>query len=924
MNKKNIILAVFVFCVFKVGFGQEVTPTFVVPLKFENVIVYPSSALIKKTAIATFAVGENFLVFENMPSTIIPGSIRVYSSDPSVEFYKISSDLKATEELNPIEFQNKINRRDAIQIQLRNLDDQKAITNNFLNLIRKINLNNQNHSGAIGNKSNYKNWEPIINFVSDISALYLKEILAIDEKSKTLKEELKVLESDISALQNGQLSAIINIKVSARSKLKKEIEVKVEYLVDNISWYVKNRYHVDNQSKKFQLDEIAMLAQNSGEDWPACDLQFSTKSPADSLELPVLSINKLEDDNQSQPIEKADLETAILKQKKYQLPDDLPPLKEVVVSSYILRQFKTQQDFTRVFQFPRTRPTFLSYDNGSILDVELNESNHQPSNQEQSIENKKLAITVSSRNTESALDENSYWLAKQQAQNGTWPHPSNIAQATINSTCWALLSFLGSGHTDRAGKYKQNVKKALDYLIQNPPETDRIFENSLYVMVLSEASGMGCGDENTKQMATRSVKKLENLILDQPSKLQKDVSYNLHPEGIASLTFVVMALKSAMLADIETNKKVFPKLKKICLLYASPKNSSEICAGILLCLLYLGYERSDPVLSALSDKIIANLPRNLDAGFNELYLYWGALGIFQLGGQPWTKWNGVINPFVMNRFITKGPDKGSVNPDGKYGINGAGGPSGFSQVDTTAMFTMITEIYYRYASVMKDDSSGYRIVNATPDEYATLNEQMPLQFKAKYSFAIQSRKSFLPIILTETNSNGLITTELSPLISSKAYDVLYFKNPLNHPILSGETEVIVNGKLIGSYISPRFSEEESISIPLGINDGVKLTKTVDQQNDIDRKNKQVNLKVTYDIENFNNYELNIKLIERIPYSRSNDISVKNISNSKNSTFDEIDNSIIWRYNLEANKKESNTFSYEVVYPIKSSLTGGSR
>ena len=96
---------------------------------------------------------------------------------------------------------------------------------------------------------------------------------------------------------------------------------------------------------------------------------------------------------------------------------------------------------------------------------------------------------------------------------------------------------------------------------------------------------------------------------------------------------------------------------------------------------------------------------------------------------------------------------------------------------------------------------------------------------------------------------------------------------------------------------------------------------VDQNNDIEKKNKITNIKVTYEIENHNSYEVNIKLFEKIPLPRSSEVIVKNISYSQNSTYDEKNNSLLWEYKLGSTKKEINTFSYDVIYPAKSSLTG---
>ena len=85
-----------------------------------------------------------------------------------------------------------------------------------------------------------------------------------------------------------------------------------------------------------------------------------------------------------------------------------------------------------------------------------------------------------------------------------------------------------------------------------------------------------------------------------------------------------------------------------------------------------------------------------DAGF--YYWYYGTLGMFQMGGDQWKKWNEALKPTLVNNQC-KGPlplsgevtDKdGSWDPNGSY-IDKYGG-----RVFTTAVGALTLEVYYRY------------------------------------------------------------------------------------------------------------------------------------------------------------------------------------------------------------------------------------
>ena len=69
--------------------------------------------------------------------------------------------------------------------------------------------------------------------------------------------------------------------------------------------------------------------------------------------------------------------------------------------------------------------------------------------------------------TENAVDRALAWLARNQEADGHWDgkkHGATMAGDTA-LTGLALLAFLGAGHTEKVGNYKDNVKRAVAWLI---------------------------------------------------------------------------------------------------------------------------------------------------------------------------------------------------------------------------------------------------------------------------------------------------------------------------------------------------------------------------------------------------------------------------------------------------------------------------
>ena len=77
------------------------------------------------------------------------------------------------------------------------------------------------------------------------------------------------------------------------------------------------------------------------------------------------------------------------------------------------------------------------------------------------------------------------------------------------------------------------------------------------------------------------------------------------------------------------------------------------------------------------------------------YWYYGALAMFQLGGEYWKTWEPALRDALVATQHTEGCEKGSWDPAGVWG--GAGG-----RVYATAINTLTLEVYYRYSRILRD------------------------------------------------------------------------------------------------------------------------------------------------------------------------------------------------------------------------------
>ena len=335
-----------------------------------------------------------------------------------------------------------------------------------------------------------------------------------------------------------------------------------------------------------------------------------------------------------------------------------------------------------------------------------------------------------SKKTESAVDLGLMWLANHQEPDGSWDcgkyEGEKNEQFNVATTGAALLAFLGAGYNDRIGKYKNNVKKGLEYMLSQQKESGAFFHdgannytNGMCTMALAEAIGLGCGVPGWRKNLEKAVDNILRQQIPYAGWTYYDGSKKTKEVTDMSLTgWCMMGLKSSLMVGVRENeiKRVFIEVGD--LLNSSPFTSDNTSTTkgdswynpvekmksgrgaamqpiAMLIRQYIGWHRTEPWLQAATKGQVEVLPK--DVKTTSIYrLYYAYLALFQQGGDDWKKWNEEVTPVVLKAQRLDGDFKGSWDPNQGEMMKVAGRPL------STAFLCLSLEIYYRYASVMKD------------------------------------------------------------------------------------------------------------------------------------------------------------------------------------------------------------------------------
>jgi hypothetical protein len=326
------------------------------------------------------------------------------------------------------------------------------------------------------------------------------------------------------------------------------------------------------------------------------------------------------------------------------------------------------------------------------------------------------------------------WLARVQEADGHWDTQKFNAEVKTDTACtgFALLAFLGAGHTEKVGRYKNNVRLAVAWLKSKQNAQGLVFDetdagahrgvgypHAIAGMALAEAAGMA-QIPDTIRAAQKAVDYSVNVHQSGSGYDKRGFRYQAGQAGDLSVTgWYVMQLKAAKTAglhvDIASLEGVIRFLDSVerkgaggdagygpASVYSyQPENEHAQTAHRLtaigtLCRQFMAFPK--PGLESTVRWVVekGGLPDGWGEGKTDLYYwYYGTLCTFQQGGDMWKQWNEAMKRTFIENQRKGGPEDGSWDPVGDYSKE-------WGRVGQTALSALCLEVYYRYLRMYRE------------------------------------------------------------------------------------------------------------------------------------------------------------------------------------------------------------------------------
>ncbi|HEX3997952.1 MAG TPA: hypothetical protein VHX65_05325 [Pirellulales bacterium] len=339
--------------------------------------------------------------------------------------------------------------------------------------------------------------------------------------------------------------------------------------------------------------------------------------------------------------------------------------------------------------------------------------------------------------TEETIERGLVYLARLQADDGHWSlehfpgatdYDAGIIHSDTAATGLALLSFLGAGYDHYDDKYRDTVRRGLEFLLKHQKadgdlyvpmdgksnESAWLYSHAIGSLALCEAFGM-TGDPKLREPAQKSI---DFIVASQNPKLG-GWRYSPRVESDTSVTgWQTTAMKSGDLAGLKIPKKSYDRVSRWLdsaevvpqdasryVYNAENRNSQDerdssrptMTSVALLMRMYLGAKRDDPALLRGADFIKENLPKDADEYSRDTYYWYYATQVmFQLRGDYWKAWSERLHPLLVNSQIKTGELSGSWDPmnpvPDRWGRLGG-------RVYVTTMNLLSLEVYWRHLPI---------------------------------------------------------------------------------------------------------------------------------------------------------------------------------------------------------------------------------
>ncbi len=248
--------------------------------KPREVTVYADRAEVVRIFKGDLAVGDQTLLFDNLPANVDFSSIRVEGTGAFtlIDIRPESVQVKevANEAIRAL--QAKIQAQELVQKELALAEGRVAFRRGALDKVL-------GRLTSVGKESANPEMDPLkwaayLDFQAEQQVALDKEATDLAKRVKESRQLVDTFNREIAALNGNQSRSRNQARVNLDVKTAGAAEVRLSYVVHGPSWKPVYDLRADTKGKTLEITYHAELRQSTGEDWQGVSLKLSTAEPS--------------------------------------------------------------------------------------------------------------------------------------------------------------------------------------------------------------------------------------------------------------------------------------------------------------------------------------------------------------------------------------------------------------------------------------------------------------------------------------------------------------------------------------------------------------------------------------------------------------------------------------------------------------------
>lgn len=255
-----------------------------IPIK--EVMIYNDRAQVIRKINAKFSPGETFVKIKYLPSSLEQESLRIgFSENPSLSVSYLNSYLEPGLNYKEEEFKEIKSETDKVEKTKKQLEQRMASIENSKKMLFELqNLTLETISRKVPymkNDSDLTIWENSLTELKKQSIELEKEYNEYNFKLEDTKKSLDLLNEKLNLIssRSNKSTRITEIKVTNSSKQEASGELYINYIVNGCSWKATYNITVKENSNEAEIEYMAEIHQETGEDWNNIKVGLSTAEP---------------------------------------------------------------------------------------------------------------------------------------------------------------------------------------------------------------------------------------------------------------------------------------------------------------------------------------------------------------------------------------------------------------------------------------------------------------------------------------------------------------------------------------------------------------------------------------------------------------------------------------------------------------------